>query len=147
MATQPRRRRGVAREGRCEWTRGGGHNGDPGGACMGAGLNILRINDWNMCRNAEWMICVIQGKANWGGGGDGQIVFSLAPSLLDLDDFNSRPSWYSENDIYYLEVCTLNEMCSNRDELFASQVGDPFYCQWDERQWRQAKQDMMALGR
>ena len=100
-----------------------------------------------MCRNAEWMVCVIQGKANWGGGGDGQIIFSIAPSDLDIEDFDSRVGWYSENDIYYLEVCTLNEMCSNRDELFAAKVGDPFFCKFDLRQWRKTRQDLTRLGR
>ena len=100
----------------------------------------------SMCRNAEWMMCVIQGKACRGGGGDGQIVFSLAPATLDMEDFDSRPGWYTENDIYYLEVCTLNEMCSNRDELFTAEVGDSFFCKLDRQQWQQAKRDMMALG-
>ena len=119
---------------------------DPSWACGTAGYNVLRTGSWNMCRNAEWMICVIQGKANWGGGGDGQIIFSLAPSNLDMRDFNSREGWYSENDIYYLEVCTLNEMCANRDELWTLKMGDPFFCQFDSAEWQQTRWDMMALN-
>ena len=92
------------------------------------------------------MICVIQGKANWGGGGDGQILFSYAPALLEMGDFDSRPNHYTENDIYYLEICTLNEMCSNRDELFRANVGDPFFCRFDQAQWGRAKRDLLALG-
>ena len=99
-----------------------------------------------MCRNAEWMVCVIQGKANWGGGGNGEIVFSLAPGMLDMSDFNHNQGYYKENDIYYLEVCTLNEMCSNREEIFTKSVGDSFFCQFDRQRWRQLKQDMMALS-
>lgn len=99
-----------------------------------------------MCRNAEWMVCVIQGKACWGGGGDGKIIFSLAPSQLDLTDFDSRPGWYSENDIYYLEVCTLYEMCRNRDELFTLAKGDPFFCDFDNQGWQDYKRSMMAMG-
>lgn len=82
----------------------GGNQGDPGSACEGAGLNILRTHSWNMCRNAEWMICVIQGKACWGGGGSGEIIFTLAPNLLELANFEANDNGYSENDIYYLEV-------------------------------------------
>ena len=87
----------------CNGRVGGNGNGDPGGACNRAGLNILRIGDWNMCRNTEWMVCVVQGKASWGGG-TSEILFTYAPAMLDINDFNSRPNWYIENDIYYLEV-------------------------------------------
>ena len=48
-------------------------------------------------------MCVVQGKASWGGGTK-EIIFTYAPAMLDIDDFNSRPTWYIENDIYYLEV-------------------------------------------
>ena len=120
-------------------------SGNPSGACSNL-YNILRIGDWNMCRNAEWMVCVIQGKASWGGNGDPTILFSLAPKNVDTVDFDSRPNFYSENDIYLLEVCTLNEMCSNYEEIFTIQVGAPFRCQFDQDRWRQAKQDLLALG-
>jgi|EP00966_Prymnesium_polylepis_P148142 hypothetical protein len=124
----------------------GGGGGDPGGACMGAELNILRINDWNMCRNTEWMVCVIQGKADWGGYGSGEIIFTYAPRMLDIDDFNSRPNFYVENDIYYLEVCVLNEMCSNHNEIFQLDVGDSFFCKFDRARWIAAATEMRALG-
>lgn len=122
------------------------NSGDPTWACGNAGLNILRTGSWNMCRNAEWMVCVVQGKACWGGGGDGQILFSIAPSMLDMADFDSRQGFYSENDIYYLEVCVLNEMCSNHDELFTKAVGEPFFCKFDRQRWLRAKREMLALG-
>ena len=32
------------------------------------------------------------------------------------------------------------------DELFAAGVGDPFFCQFDPQQWRQARADLTALG-
>jgi len=129
-------------------SRGGGNNGDPGSACPAAKLNILRIGDWNMCRNAEWMICVIQGQANWGGGGSGDIVFTMSPSMLDMDreGFNDRQGFYSENDIYFLEICTLNEMCSNYEEMFSAAVGDTFRCKFDRERWMAAARDMRQLG-
>merc|ERR1712187_1074542 len=99
----------------------------------------------NMCRNAEWMICVIQGKANWGGGGSGDIIFTLAPNMLLMDDFYSRPTWYSENDIYFLEVCTLNEMCANNEDIFNAGVGDTFRCRFDSFKWARLKSDLQAL--
>ena len=94
-------------------------------------MNILRTGKWNMCRNVEWMHCVVQGKANWGGGGSGEIIFSHAPKFLNIDDFNLQPGWYVENDIYYLEVCVLNEMCSNHEEIFSKGDGSSFFCIFD----------------
>ena len=40
----------------------GGNGGDPGGACMSAGFNILRIGDWNMYVHCMCMHvhCVVQ---------------------------------------------------------------------------------------
>ena len=119
---------------------------DPSWACGDAGYNVLRIGGWNMCRNAEWMVCVIQGKACWGGGGDGQIIFSMAPMMLDMAEFNSRDVFYSENDIYYLEVCTINEMCSNNHEIWSVKVGDPFFCKFDPQKWNRLKNDLMRIG-
>jgi len=124
---------------------GGGNQNDPGTACMDAGFNILRIGNWNMCRNVEWMICVVQGKATWGMDGDGEIIFTYRPSLLDIDDFNSRPGYYIENDIYYLEVCVLSEMCSNHEEIFKLGVGESFYCQFDPARWVATGQALSEL--
>ena len=79
----------------------GGYGGDPGGACMSANLNILRLapQDWNVCRNVEWMHCVVQGQGCWGGGCTNEIIFTYSPRELDIEDFNSRPGYYIENDI------------------------------------------------
>ena len=41
-------------------------------ACGQAQLNILDYDDWNMCRNAEWMMCI---NGN-GAGGDGSFIFT-----------------------------------------------------------------------
>jgi len=125
--------------------RGRGNDGDPGGACTRAHFNILRIGDWNMCRNVEWMICVVQGKACWGGGGSGEIIFTIAPNMLDIDDFNSRPDSYVENDIYYLEVCVLNEMCSNHNAIFERNAGESFFCKFDPVRWAAAGEVLRQL--
>lgn len=118
-----------------------GGSGDLRTACRQANLNILRIGGWNMCVNMQWMFCAADGKLH-GQGSSNYIIFSIAPKNLDtylLERKVQPPSvqgWnccgtYAENDIYYLEVCTLNEVCSNTDELFALNEGDPFYCQFD----------------
>ena len=36
---------------------------------------------------------------------------------------------YAENDIYYLEVCVLSEICANSDEMWRAAMGDTFRCQ------------------
>lgn len=128
--------------------------GDVGAACDNANLNVLRIGGWNMCRNVEWMWCVILGKVvrpAWSGesrkGGDGQIVFTAAPALLDIGpQYANNVKWFDENDIYPLEVCLLNEMCANRGELFSTAVGEPFYCQLDYDGWSAASLALLRLG-
>ena len=67
------------------------------------------------------------------------LIFSLAPNSLDLAPFYVRggtgayqgDGYYSENDIYYLELCVLNEICANRAQLFALDSGDAFKCDFD----------------
>ena len=132
-------------EGYCKEKAGEGWNvnGDLQGACGRARLNILRTGGWNMCRNTEWMICIIKGA---GAGGDQSIIFSLEPKMLDLSHYSDNINGYSENDIYYLEVCTLNEMCSNHEEIFEKEVGEQFRCQFDEERWAQYGRDMIKLG-
>ena len=72
------------------------------------------------------------------------------PLVLEDDESENKAEKpagsYSENDIYYLEVCTLNEMCANRDELWTLKMGDPFFCQFDSVEWQQTRWDMMALN-
>lgn len=37
-----------------------------------------------------------------------------------------------------LEVCVLNEMCSNHDEIFQKKVGEPYICKFDHARWSAA---------
>ena len=39
---------------------------------------------------------------------------------------------YTTDDIFYLETCLLNEICSNTDDLFSVDYGEPFECQFSE---------------
>lgn len=132
-------------EGYCNVAAGNGWDahGNLEGACWRAHLNILRTGSWNMCRNAEWMTCIIRTDQ---AGGDGTIIYSFAPRDLDMTDYAYNQWGYQENDIYYLEICTLNEMCSNYEEIFTTDVGDHFRCQFDAERWAQYGRDMVALG-
>ena len=80
------------------------------------------------------------------GGGSGEIIFTLAPGELDIDNFNANPHFYEENDIYYLEVCILNEMCRNYAEMWTKKREDSFFCKFDAKRWANASKAMRALG-
>ena len=88
------------------------------------------------------MFCVAQGKL---AGGKRKIVFSAAPNDMDMTGYSDNMFGYAENDIYYLEVCTLNEMCSNHEDIFKRKVGEPFICQLDYSRWKAAGQALLQL--
>ena len=71
------------------------------------------------------------------------LPFPLPPPPSGYSD---NLAYYAENDIYYLEVCVLNEVCANNLEIFTAEVGDHFHCQFDEARWGAFKSDMLALG-
>ena len=54
--------------------------------------------------------------------GNGDIIFTHKPSALDIGLLNDRDG-YHENDLYYLEVCALNELCGNDEEICRAEVG------------------------
>ena len=122
-------------------TRPGFHRWDLAGSCQEANITILRIGDWNMCKNFQWSFCAMQGLLP-GQGGNTKIYFSKTPKTLDISDFlegrhHRCCGEFAENDIYYLEVCTLDEICRNSNELWTLEVGDPFVCEIDDVKYHQ----------
>ena len=125
-------------------------------ACRSANLNLLRIGNWNMCRNIEWMFCAISGSLAPGAhgslNGGGEIIFSLAPKELDVVPFcrgtyfRAMGGTYAENDIYYLEVCVLSAICSNRNELFQANRGSLFRCRFDKAGYAKLQQQLLQWG-
>lgn len=113
-------------------------------ACMQAQLNLLRISNWTTCSNVQWLLCVVQGKASWMRGSR-QLLFATAPRDLRWMQFEQRPRQASESDVYFFEVCLLNELCSNSETLMRIGAGDPFYCQYDHLKWMRAKRDLLGL--
>lgn len=98
--------------------------------CMHANLNVLRLmNGWNLCTNLRWMMCAVRGALP-GQEGSRRLVFSKAPNTLErVEDIGGGSrSRYGVADVFYLEVCLLNHVCNNRDELFATGRGDGFEC-------------------
>ena len=45
-----------------------------------------------------------------------------------------------------MEVCLLNEMCANREAIFAKGEGDHFHCQFDARNWMEFGHAVRAMG-
>ena len=53
------------------------------------------------------------------------IYFSIAPKDMDVEPLKKGTFYrccgdYAESDIYYLEVCMLNEVCRNQNDLSSS---------------------------
>jgi len=112
---------------------------------------------YNSCRNLEWQMCAAMGKLP--GQRSATIEFAREPSALNPDaayewplgrpldkcggysPMGCGPGSYSNDDIFYLEVCLFSKICSNNDELFRLKVGDPFHCRVSERGFR----DLQAL--
>jgi len=123
-----------------------GNDVDHATACTRANVNILSLYGWeipyNVCRNLEWQVCAAKGTLP--GQGSDNIIFSFAPKDLQVDggDFplggcNSyAPSGcggadYASGDIFYLEACVLDTMCSNRDDMWALKAGDTWHCEME----------------
>jgi len=121
------------------------------GVCIDASLNILALNGgyfpYNLCRNLEWQACAAMGKLKQQASGE--IRFADAPSSLDPEELlgecdgyfpNDRNMHgYANDDIFYLEICLLNQLCLNGDSLFSLEAGEPFHCNFSvPRLWELA---------
>ena len=107
---------------------------------MNANLNILSLYGdrvpYNICRNLEWQVCAAKGQLPGQGGHD--IIFARSPNSLDPSSRekplgqcrgwrpggagNCMRDGYATDDIFFLEVCLFNQICSNGHELFQLNV-------------------------
>lgn len=122
-----------------------GSDGNHAAPCVEHNVNILSLYGpavpYNVCRNLEWQVCAAKGQLP-GQGGNG-IIFSMAPKDLVLDGgpfpLGSCNSYsprgcgegYASGDIFYLEVCVYDAICTNRDALWALNAGDLWHCDMD----------------
>jgi len=118
-----------------------------GPSCNAANRNILLLfgnnvrgtgAGYNSCRNVEWQTCAALGLLP--GQGDNTIVFARAPNTLFTDGdrrlgacggYSPRGcGWesYSNDDIYFFEVCFYSKLCANNDELFRLDKDEDFHC-------------------
>ena len=93
---------------------------------------------YNSCRNLEWQTCAAMGMLP--GQTSATIIFAQPPNSLDAE--GERPlaqcggyspqgcgkHAYSNDDIFFLEVCFYSQVCANNDELFRLDDGEPFHC-------------------
>ena len=90
------------------------------------------------------------GSAHAIRGASGEIRFTKEPAYIDASlssHYSDNMYGFEENDIYALELCLLNEMCVNGDEIFAKRVGEPFHCVPDEGKWQSFGRDLLELER
>ena len=96
----------------------------------------------SICRNLEWQVCAAKGELP--GQVNPHIVFATAPNSLVLDSghqpLDRCGGWvppkvrrkgavgWANDDIYFLEVCLFNQICSNGPDLFRLGVGEQFTC-------------------
>ena len=129
----------------CAYVRQGGVGRQHSEVCVNANVNILslygNVIPYNTCRNFEWQLCAAKGMLPGQGA---RVQFAYAPRYLK-PFFGERPlgscagympmgcgrNGYASSDIFYLEVCVFDQICSNRDEMWALDVGDDWTCDMD----------------
>jgi hypothetical protein len=108
------------------------------------GYNRLFLQKWTLCRNLQWVLCA--GMGYLPGQGGSNIMMITPPSNMDVErtykppkDPNTATAIKAKMEehkgniperfgVTVHEVCTLNKMCSNADELFKVKAGDMFVC-------------------
>ena len=124
-------------------------------ACIEANRNVLRLrarkDPWNMCQNLRWMLCAVQGKLP-GQQGRTALHLATAPKKLRVESLHGwdfahiDPSYYTVEDVFYLEVCLLNEFCANRTALFkAAEAGAAVECDLDPDRLQELQKLLVAL--
>ena len=124
--------------------------------CVQGGRNILMLfgsnvhntgAGYNSCRNLEWQLCAAMGMLP--GQQSPTIIFAKAPS--ELDYLGNRPLGrcggyspngcgkhaYSNDDIYFLEICMFSKICENNFDLFTLGAGEWFHCQVSQKGFRE----------
>lgn len=130
--------------------------------CVQTNNNILSLYGdrmpYNICRNLEWQVCAAKGMLP--GQRTPTIRFARAPRTLAPDGSTGKPlgkchGWvppdrptgglygYATDDIFYLEVCLYNQICSNGDELFRLDPGDAFVCAYSADRFLELEQILL----
>jgi len=130
--------------------------------CVKANYNILSLYGdrlpYNICRNLEWQACAAKGELP--GQLSPTIRFARAPKTLDPDGATGKPlgqckGWvpperpstgvygYATDDIFYLEVCLFNQICTNGHELFELDQDEPWECAFSIERLRELQEILL----
>ena len=149
----------------CAHELGGWNRGPQGHAerCVAANRNILSLYGnrvpYNICRNLEWQVCAAQGKLPYQGGR--KMIFAVAPNALDPSGATGKPlgqckGWvpdqrpaggvygYATDDIFYLELCMLNQICTNGHRIFQLRAGQEFECDYSSQRFRELERMLVS---
>lgn len=114
--------------------------------CFKANENILRVpqRDWNICVNVRWQACAATG--NLPSQQSNVIQFATPPNTLTLDELDgAKMDGYRMEDVYYLELCVLNEICANGADIFSMEPNDGFQCEHSAERFDAFRDLMLAL--
>ena len=118
--------------------------------CIRANVNILSLYGdqipYNICRNVEWQTCAATGRLPGQGEGRGGNVLRFAKAPRNLQPhkgdrviggcYGYHPAGcmlgYSSSDIFFLEACYYDQICSNSHQLWMLEDGQDWICQFDE---------------
>ena len=104
-----------------------------------------RFEPPQVCVNFNWLACAARGQLP--GQGSTLIHFATPPGRLDVADLQGAAmDGYKMEDVYYLELCVLNELCENGDDIFASnEWSEGFHCQTSRERFEAFGALMMGM--
>uniref|UniRef100_A0A7S2J1X1 Uncharacterized protein n=1 Tax=Haptolina brevifila TaxID=156173 RepID=A0A7S2J1X1_9EUKA len=131
--------------------------------CVASNLNILSLFServkYNTCRNFEWQMCAALGRLP--GQTSADLIFAHTPNTLEAGEGGAMPfgrcggyrEWgeirdcsdgFATNDIFYLEVCIFNQVCTNGAELFDLKDGARWRCNFSSQGFHELQRLLMA---
>ena len=124
--------------------------------CKTKGYNLYRKcgigpGCWDMCDNTRWLMCAVNGRACY----DANFIprSNCNPNILLTHSSRLAPTAapndkLSEDHIFTMELCMLNEMCSNGHELFRrKKILEEFRCHFDNTKWKRYHRDIVRIIR
>lgn len=121
--------------------------------CDRANAHILQLMEgppapavkWNTCRNFEWQVCAAKGLLSdkqrsrkmrfafqpnelWLSGNGGWHEFGACGGLHEDSCESDDEPGFGNDDVFFLEVCLLNQVCLNGAQLFELEDYEEFVC-------------------
>ena len=121
-------------------------DGEIASACLAASYNVMRLprRQWTICTNYEFIACAARGLLP--GQGNKGVVFTAPPgSLFTRDLHANKLDGFTMEDVFYLELCVLSELCSNGADLFSREANEPFLCETSESRFTALGETLMGM--